>query len=197
MSDLEGIYTEFMRVNAGKLFLTKCLGCGRPYRETLSWFETRKYRCPGCDGTLDDTFLQKLVYGVLRKSKRAEKPVPKEKRFPAPEATIDRAEKSTDYQLVLQFSGDSEEDLDAVVDLEDQLMEALGETAEVDGHDIGSGQTNIFIFTSDPQGTFEAARPLLQKAPGFQRLIAAYREAGGEDYTVIWPSGSKKTFEVL
>jgi hypothetical protein len=101
------------------------------------------------------------------------------------------------YQLVLQFLGDSGEDLDAVVDLEDQLTEALGEDADVDGHDIGSGQTNLFISTSNPAATFQLAKSVLQKAKRLQSLTAAYRDADGEDYTVIWPSGSKKKFEVL
>lgn len=101
------------------------------------------------------------------------------------------------YQLVLQFSGDTEEDLDAIVDLEDQLAEALGEDADVDGHDIGSGQTNLFILTSDPSATFQSAKPVIQKAKMLKSLTAAFRDVSGEDYTIIWPSGSKKKFEVL
>ncbi len=101
------------------------------------------------------------------------------------------------YQLVLQFSGDSEEDFDAVVALEDQLIDELGEDAEVDGHDSGSGQTNIFILTDDPSATFQAAKPLLQKAKRLSSLTAAYRDVEGEDYTVLWPPDSKRKFEVL
>jgi hypothetical protein len=101
------------------------------------------------------------------------------------------------YQLVLQFSGDKEEDLDAIVDLEEQLADALGEDADMDGHDIGSGQTNLFIFTSDPSATFQAAKPILQKAMMLKSLTAAFRDVDGEDYTVIWPSGSKRKFEVI
>jgi len=101
------------------------------------------------------------------------------------------------YLLILQFSGDTDEDLDAFVDLEDQLAHALGENADVDGHDIGSGQTNLFIFTSDPSATFEAAKPVLQKAKMLNSLTAAFRDLDGEDYTVIWPSDSKKAFDVI
>ena len=60
-----------------------------------------------------------------------------------------------DYQLVLQFCGDSLQDLDELIALEDELIEQLGDSADVDGHDVGSGETNIFIFTSDPKQTFE------------------------------------------
>lgn len=101
------------------------------------------------------------------------------------------------YQLVFQFPGDSEVDFDKIVELEDQMIEALGEDADVDGHDIGSGQTNLFIFTSDPISTFKRAKLVLEKAKMLQNLTAAYREEDGDDYTVIWPIGSKKQFEVL
>ena len=61
------------------------------------------------------------------------------------------------HQLVLQFNGDSFEDYDAMLALEDELIEALGDTADIDGHDIGAGETNIFIFTSAPEQTFQLA----------------------------------------
>jgi hypothetical protein len=101
------------------------------------------------------------------------------------------------YMLVMQFAGDSEQDFDALIDLEVQLTRALSEDAEVDGHDIGSGQGNIFIFTDNPQSTFDVARPVLQKANRLNTATVAFREASGESYTTIWPSSSKEKFEVL
>ena len=62
------------------------------------------------------------------------------------------------FQLVLQFNSDSLSDYDAMVTLEDELIQELGDAADVDGHDIGSGQTNIFIVTSDPESTFGRAK---------------------------------------
>jgi len=55
-----------------------------------------------------------------------------------------------DYQVVLQFRGDSPEDLDATVAMEDDLIEELGDSADVDGHDVGSGETNIFRGMTSP-----------------------------------------------
>jgi hypothetical protein len=81
------------------------------------------------------------------------------------------------YQLTLQFRGDSLGDYDAMVALEGELTEQVGDSADVDGHDCGSGETNIFIFTPDP-------------AAPFQRLV------DGERYTVIWPEGSQREFRV-
>jgi hypothetical protein len=101
-----------------------------------------------------------------------------------------------EYQLVLQFRGDSLADLDAAVELEDELTEALGDAGDVDGHDIGSGETNIFIFTSDPAATFALSKPALKKAGRLSSVTVAYRDVDGEDYTVIWPAGSKRKFEI-
>ena len=60
-----------------------------------------------------------------------------------------------DYQLVLQFQGDSLGDFDAMVALEDELSVLLADSADIDGHDIGSGQANIFIFSFNPTATFD------------------------------------------
>jgi len=99
------------------------------------------------------------------------------------------------YQLVLQFRGNSLADYDAMVALEDELIEELAD-ADVDGHDVGSGEVNIFIFTSDPARTFRQARPVLERRQSLQSVTAAYREADGEEYTVIWPEGSTAEFRV-
>ena len=100
------------------------------------------------------------------------------------------------YQLVLQFRGDSLDDFDAMVALEEELMEELGDSADVDGHDVGSGETNIFIFTSDPAGTFDRAKPVLARKQRLQVVTAAYRPVDGEQFTVIWPEGRTKDFRV-
>jgi hypothetical protein len=90
------------------------------------------------------------------------------------------------YQLVLQFRGDRLADYDAMVALEDELIEELTD-ADVDGHDVGSGETNIFIFTSDPKRTFQQARLVLERRQVLQSVTAAHRRTDGEEYTVIWP----------
>lgn len=101
-----------------------------------------------------------------------------------------------EYQLVLQFSGDSFDDFDHIVTLEDKLIEALGCDADVDGHDIGSDQVNIFIFTSEPEIAFETAKQIIEHAGLIKTTIAAYRETDGEKYNVIWPKGSNHNFEI-
>ena len=100
------------------------------------------------------------------------------------------------YQLVLQFRGHSLDDLDAIIALEDSLIEPLAGVAEVDGHDIGSGEANVFIFTPDPIGTFDAIRPILDRAKLLTAVTAAYRSDSGSTYTVVWPAQSTHAFRV-
>lgn len=101
------------------------------------------------------------------------------------------------YQLVLQFLGNSLADYDQMVALEDRLIQELGHSAKVDGHDAGSGETNIFIFTSDPAATFLRVRETLQREGRLESATAAHRPVGGEHYTVIWPEGATRDFRVV
>ena len=100
------------------------------------------------------------------------------------------------YQLVLQFSGDSLASYDKMIALEDQLIELLRGRAEVDGHDCGQGETNIFILTENPTTTFKQAWPVLSDAEHASSLRVAYRSIPGEDYTVIWPKDFIGTFTI-
>ena len=100
------------------------------------------------------------------------------------------------YQLVLQFRGDTLADFDQMIALEDRLIEDLGHSADVVGHDCGSGETNIFIFTSDPTATFWRVRQTLKQEGRLDAVTAAYREATGEQFTVLWPEGSAQEFTV-
>lgn len=103
---------------------------------------------------------------------------------------------SESHQLVLQFQGDELETLDAVVALENQLIGQLTDAAIVDGHDIGSGETNIFIITTDVEATFHLIKPVLERADLLQVAVVASRPIGDEKYRVIWPRGSRRGFQV-
>jgi hypothetical protein len=99
------------------------------------------------------------------------------------------------YLLVIQFRGDSVGVLDTVVAIEDEFIELLGQPA-VDGHDIGMGECNIFIFTDDPNATFTAVKPVLRRNGHLKTIKAAYRDVEGEDYTILWPRNFKGEFGV-
>lgn len=95
------------------------------------------------------------------------------------------------YWLVLQWPASDFADFDALVALEDKIIAALGRDA-VDGHDLGSGEANIFTLTDTPRETFEKLRSTVLRGPRMSNIKAAFREADGEDYTVVWPPGERR-----
>jgi hypothetical protein len=92
-----------------------------------------------------------------------------------------------EYQLVLQFPASGLEDYDAIIEIEDLLIDALGDVDEVDGHDAGSGEMNIFILTNDPRRAFETVQGVLTGKGVMQRLKAAFRVIGEDDFTFLHP----------
>lgn len=89
------------------------------------------------------------------------------------------------FQLVLQFS---EENVgyDKLIKIENILIEKLRGRAQIDGHDLGSGESNIFILTDDPKSTFNESKKILddQSVVAFK---AAFRETTGGEYNILWP----------
>ena len=101
-------------------------------------------------------------------------------------------------QLVLQFSpfGLVLKDFDKLVRLEDELIDALEGHAKVDGHDMGSNEGNLFIFTTDPSETFSRCLPIVECAGLMKLLGAGYRDVDGEIYTRVWPKQDAAAFTV-
>ncbi len=91
------------------------------------------------------------------------------------------------YQLVLQFTANSVDDFDRLVTLEDALIQELAGEAEVDGHDLGQSEFNIFVLTYEPASTFERARKCIGEQAIQYDWRAAYRELTSENYVVLWP----------
>lgn len=100
-----------------------------------------------------------------------------------------------EYQLVIQFSADSV-DFDALIALEEKMIETVGTSAIVDGHDIGSGEANIFIFTSDPKFCLALIRGELERQGVLDKCTVAHRKVDGENYTVLWPEDYTGEFDV-
>jgi hypothetical protein len=196
-TEIQKMASDIMRANATKVFTVKCTACAMSHTQALSWLQAKRFVCPSCGGRLDDDPLHQLTLLAMRKLRGgATTPKKKPARRVKP-VTDEQFDAAKGYQLVLQFHGDSLQDFDAMVALEDELIEQLGDSADVDGHDVGSGETNIFIFTSDPAATFARARPVLERGRQLQTVTAAYRKVEGEDYTVIWPKGSRAEFSLL
>jgi hypothetical protein len=91
------------------------------------------------------------------------------------------------FQLVVQFRPSESLDFERLVSIEDALISELGDLALVDGHDMGSGEFNIFILTDNPVGTFQCAQLLLHEMKPVGSMNVAYRDLNQEDYVIVWP----------
>jgi hypothetical protein len=100
------------------------------------------------------------------------------------------------FQVVLQWPATSMSDFDGMVEIEDLLVEKLSEQCDVDGHDFGSEETNIFVHTHDPLRAFEEIRIILSGHKLWPHARIAYRRVDGTEYAVLWPQGGATTFNV-
>lgn len=100
------------------------------------------------------------------------------------------------YQLVIQWPASSIQDYDAMIAVENALIDVLPESSEVDGHDAGSGEVNIFINTNGPARVFSELKPMLAAADLLSSARVAFRELSKSEYTVLWPEGLE-TFKVV
>lgn len=96
-------------------------------------------------------------------------------------------ENKMNYQLVLQFPSDSQEDFNLLIEMENKLEEMINSKSDVDGHDFGSNEMNIFIYSSEPKECFEQAVSLLKGMTDMSLMKAAYRHVESEDFTILWP----------
>jgi len=76
-----------------------------------------------------------------------------------------------------------------MVEFEEAIMEGIGDLGEVDGHDAGSGETNIFILTDEPKAAFERVKRLSGTRAFMADLKVAYRLIGDEKFIVLHPTG--------
>ncbi|MEP6811003.1 MAG: hypothetical protein ABI992_12230 [Chthoniobacterales bacterium] len=103
---------------------------------------------------------------------------------------------ATRYQLVLQLPAVSLADYDALIAWETLIEGALDESADLDGHDIGAAEANIFVITSEPETTFRRLLPALRRSGWPEDAMAAYRDIAGERYRVLWPEHPIRDFIV-
>ena len=93
------------------------------------------------------------------------------------------------YQLVLQWTTEFEEDYDVLIAMEEILEKSIPATdGDVDGHDLGTGEMNLFVYTDDPARAFRAASSALGTHPRWGAVRAGYRPVDGDAYIVLWPS---------
>jgi len=95
-------------------------------------------------------------------------------------------------ELVLRFAVSDTLDYDAVIEIENLLVERLAKEAQINGHDVGQGFMNVFIRTEDAHTTFATVRDLLSGHLAVHECSAGYREAASADYVSLWPAGSSE-----
>lgn len=91
------------------------------------------------------------------------------------------------YQLVLQFPESFFSDLDGIYEMEEKIEQALIH-ADLDGHDVGAGEVNFFILTSNPEACFKRLESLvLAENSLIDQCKAAYRNIHEEKFICLWP----------
>ena len=101
-----------------------------------------------------------------------------------------------EYQIVVQFPiPGAIESAEDVLPIEMELSDAIGSTAEVDGHDVSATMANVFVLACDPESTFAIVRDRLAKTfPGLTYVAASRKCCDNEDWTVLWPGDARTTF---
>ena len=80
------------------------------------------------------------------------------------------------YELVLQFQGDAFADFGQMIEVEKRLTKALGHSAIVDGHCVGSSGAEVFILTDHPEDTFRQIGFALEGVESLGAVTAAFHE---------------------
>jgi len=91
------------------------------------------------------------------------------------------------YLLTLQFDENDMSDFDWLVKLENKLIDSLSSDDEVDGHDIGQGEMNIFILSRNPEQTFTEIQSQFKELMKRDDFRCAYRPQNSNEYTPLWP----------
>jgi|SRR5580700_9311377 hypothetical protein len=94
-----------------------------------------------------------------------------------------------EYLLVLQLPPSSSlGEYDLGISLE-SIRAGIGDFATADGHDIGSGEMNIFFFNEKPKLTFERIDVRPSVANHMSNMKVGYREVAEDEYTPLYPEG--------
>jgi hypothetical protein len=101
------------------------------------------------------------------------------------------------HQLVIQLPENAFPNFDALVSFEDMLIDVLGDRHDVDGHDIGSGEVNFFVFTDNPRVAVFEIREGIGDWLAQHDVRAAARPLDREDYESLWPIGDTRPFTII
>lgn len=96
------------------------------------------------------------------------------------------------YLMTLQWPASAIAEFDVLIGFEDALIENLSDACEVDGHDFGVGEINIFIHTNDPNSALIEIQAIFRDTAFWENLKIGYREMSRSDYVGLWPSDGSK-----
>ena len=112
-------------------------------------------------------------------------------------AAIDAAlglQSRMDYQLVVKFWRKSLDDENFLAAIQDELKEALGESAAWDGYDVSAKEINLFVITPDPKHSFRRLKTVIENRGTLRGVSAAYRLVGGARFSSLWPLRPTRKF---
>jgi len=72
----------------------------------------------------------------------------------------------------------SEEDIDDLSTLEDDVQEALGAAGEVDGHDVGPTDATVYCYGENADQMFELIKPVLERSSLASKALVTLRYGG-------------------
>jgi hypothetical protein len=101
-----------------------------------------------------------------------------------------------EYQLVIKLWRSSLSQEGFLGSLQADLKQALGDTVELEGHDVGAKEINLFMLTNEPRHAFRKAKDVLAARGVENGLSAAYRLNGGAQFTSLWPLRSTRKFKL-
>lgn len=92
-------------------------------------------------------------------------------------------------ELVLQCPESLLKDYDSMIELENCIIAGLENLGEVDGHDMGCGEKNIFVRTDHPKFAFDRIKSLIGRKDFMPEIKAAFRDVGKDNFTILYPTG--------
>ena len=101
-----------------------------------------------------------------------------------------------DYQLVIKFWRKSLQDETFLPAIQNELKDVLGDAAQLDGYDVSAEEINLFVITPDPKHSFRRIKSVLEKRGVVRGVSAAFRLAGGAQFTSIWPLRPMRKFKL-
>jgi hypothetical protein len=91
------------------------------------------------------------------------------------------------FQLVLQWTTSCIDNFDVLIEIEDSLIAEFGSQCEIDGHDMGAHEVNIFILTEEVEVIFDKIKFYLEFIDRLKGMKAGYRNLDSSDYLPLWP----------